>query len=191
MPLTRPQAQTSYVTSRSKCALIYIAEELLKKLGTNRKQKTKTCTCHKHFLWRARAPGTARASVGLPQNYFLLLFFLVLLRALLGLSQASMSSIPLLSGDGIGVDHAAFQPGSIKRIELTNFMTHAQVVLQPSSAVNFVLGANGSGKSSLVCAMCLGLGGDVRDMERGSKLEDYIMKGKTFAIIKVSFYTCA
>jgi hypothetical protein len=84
-----------------------------------------------------------------------------------------------------GVDHADFRPGSIKKLELTNFMTHAYVELRPSSAVNFVLGANGSGKSSLVCALCLGLGGDVRDMERGKELKAYVMTGKTEATIKV------
>lgn len=83
------------------------------------------------------------------------------------------------------VDHADYRPGAIKKLELTNFMTHTYVELRPSSAVNFVLGANGSGKSSLVCALCLGLGGDVRDMERGKELKAYIMTGKTEATIKV------
>jgi len=42
-----------------------------------------------------------------------------------------------------------------------------------------------SGKSSIVSALCLGLGGKPSDMERGNKLEDFIQKGKTEAIIKV------
>jgi hypothetical protein len=100
------------------------------------------------------------------------------------MSAASSSSAALLA-PASGVDHADFRPGSIKKLELTNFMTHAFVELRPSSAVNFVLGANGSGKSSLVCALCLGLGGDVRDMERGKELKAYIMTGKTEATIKV------
>lgn len=70
-------------------------------------------------------------------------------------------------------------------MELSNFMTHQHAVMYPSANVNFILGANGSGKSSLVCAMCLGLGGDVRDMERGKELKAYIMTGKDVATIKV------
>ena len=97
---------------------------------------------------------------------------------------SSSSAAAALLAPGIDrVDHADYRPGAIKKLELTNFMTHTYVELRPSSAVNFVLGANGSGKSSLVCALCLGLGGDVRDMERGKELKAYIMTGKTEATI--------
>ncbi len=45
-------------------------------------------------------------------------------------------------------------------------MTHQNLEMVPSANVNFLLGANGSGKSSIVCALCLGLGGNPSDMER-------------------------
>lgn len=84
------------------------------------------------------------------------------------------------------VSHIDFTPGSIKRIELTNFMTHSRLVLVPSSRVNFIIGVNGSGKSSLVCALCLCLGGTPGDMVRGTTLSTFVMKGKDTAEIEVT-----
>lgn len=97
-----------------------------------------------------------------------------------------------MSGAGAGaggsspmVSHSTFTPGSIMRIELKHFMTHQHTVLVPSSGVNFILGANGSGKSSIVCAMCLGLGGTPSNMERGGDLKAFVMNGKDQATIKI------
>lgn len=50
-----------------------------------------------------------------------------------------------------------FLPGSIISVELTNFMTFSHVKFEPGPHLNLVIGPNGTGKSSLVCAICLGL----------------------------------
>jgi structural maintenance of chromosomes protein 5 len=84
------------------------------------------------------------------------------------------------------VDHSTYGPASIMKIELTNFMTHQHTVITPSAAVNFILGANGSGKSSVVCALCLGLGGTPSNMERGGDLKGFVMNGKESAKIKLT-----
>lgn len=50
------------------------------------------------------------------------------------------------------------QPGSIVRVKLTNFVTYTAVEFYPGPSLNMVIGPNGTGKSTLVCAICLGLG---------------------------------
>lgn len=50
------------------------------------------------------------------------------------------------------------QPGSIVRVKLANFVTYTAVDFLPGPSLNMVIGPNGTGKSTLVCAICLGLG---------------------------------
>jgi len=50
------------------------------------------------------------------------------------------------------------QPGSIFRVKLENFVTYTAVEFSPGPSLNMVIGPNGTGKSTLVCAICLGLG---------------------------------
>ena len=50
------------------------------------------------------------------------------------------------------------QPGSIIRVKLSNFVTYSAVEFFPGPSLNMVIGPNGTGKSTLVCALCLGLG---------------------------------
>ena len=50
------------------------------------------------------------------------------------------------------------QPGSILRVKLTDFVTYTAVEFSPGPSLNMVIGPNGTGKSTLVCAICLGLG---------------------------------
>ena len=49
-------------------------------------------------------------------------------------------------------------PGSIVRVKLVNFVTYTAVEFFPGPSLNMVIGPNGTGKSTLVCAICLGLG---------------------------------
>ena len=50
------------------------------------------------------------------------------------------------------------QPGAILRVKLTNFVTYSSAEFKPGPSLNMVIGPNGTGKSTLVCAICLGLG---------------------------------
>ena len=50
------------------------------------------------------------------------------------------------------------RPGSIVRVKLENFVTYTAVEFFPGPSLNMVIGPNGTGKSTLVCAICLGLG---------------------------------
>ena len=51
-----------------------------------------------------------------------------------------------------------YQPGAIVRVKLTNFVTYTFAEFFPGPNLNMVIGPNGTGKSTLVCAICLGLG---------------------------------
>lgn len=74
---------------------------------------------------------------------------------------------------------------SIKRIRMVNFMTHRDVTFNPTAGTNFVVGANGSGKSSLVCAICLCLGGGAANMERAKDIKSFIRSGSSESTISV------
>jgi chromosome segregation ATPase len=65
-------------------------------------------------------------------------------------------------------------------------MTHERLVLECSSRINLVVGANGSGKSSVVCAICLGLGGQPALMEREDRAAGFIRAGQTRATIEIA-----
>ena len=43
------------------------------------------------------------------------------------------------------------------RIQLKNFVTYDFVEFHPGPYLNMVIGPNGTGKSSIACAICLGL----------------------------------
>lgn len=51
-----------------------------------------------------------------------------------------------------------YKPGAIVRIKVTNFVTYTSAEFFPGPKLNMVIGPNGTGKSTLVCAICLGLG---------------------------------
>ena len=48
-------------------------------------------------------------------------------------------------------------PGSIVRVQLRNFVTYDYVEFFPCNYLNMILGPNGTGKSSIACALCIGL----------------------------------
>ncbi|KAG6812148.1 hypothetical protein H0H92_004147 [Tricholoma furcatifolium] len=54
-------------------------------------------------------------------------------------------------------DTDGYIPGSILRIQLKNFVTYDSVEFRVGPYLNMILGPNGTGKSSIACAICLGL----------------------------------
>jgi chromosome segregation ATPase len=48
--------------------------------------------------------------------------------------------------------------GSIVRVKLDNFVTYDHVEFRPGAQLNMIIGPNGTGKSTIVCAITLGLG---------------------------------
>lgn len=56
------------------------------------------------------------------------------------------------------VGPGGYKPGAIVRIKVANFVTYTSAEFFPGPKLNMVIGPNGTGKSTLVCAICLGLG---------------------------------
>lgn len=70
----------------------------------------------------------------------------------------SMSSKSQGPSGGDSGGYGEFQPGAIVRIKLKDFVTYTSAEFFPGPKLNMVIGPNGTGKSTLVCAICLGLG---------------------------------
>ncbi|KRT79012.1 hypothetical protein AMK59_7516, partial [Oryctes borbonicus] len=66
------------------------------------------------------------------------------------------------------------KPGIILKICVTNFVTYTYAEMHPGPHLNMIVGSNGTGKSTIVAAIILGLGGNPKTVGRGSKVSEYI-----------------
>ncbi|XP_069706565.1 structural maintenance of chromosomes protein 6 [Phaenicophaeus curvirostris] len=77
--------------------------------------------------------------------------------------------------------------GIIESVHLKNFMCHSMLgPFQFGSNLNFVVGSNGSGKSSVLTALIVGLGGKATATNRGSSLKMFVRDGETSADISIT-----
>ncbi|KAG5871908.1 hypothetical protein JTB14_025000 [Gonioctena quinquepunctata] len=67
-----------------------------------------------------------------------------------------------------------YRPGSIRKIEVKNFVTYSHVELYPGPHLNMLIGPNGTGKSTIVAAIILGLGGNPKVVGRGTRVSEYV-----------------
>jgi len=84
-----------------------------------------------------------------------------------------------------GLSKNEFQPGAIVRVKLQNFVTYEKAEFSLGPNLNMVIGPNGTGKSSLVCAICLGLGYPSHVLGRASAYGEFVKHGKDEAEIEV------
>ncbi|CAH1639443.1 unnamed protein product [Spodoptera littoralis] len=75
--------------------------------------------------------------------------------------------------------------GSIVSIHVRNFFCHDNLEVNLNKNVNFIVGRNGSGKSAILTALVVGLGGRASDTNRGSNLRSFIKKGANSATIEI------
>ncbi|KAL9596436.1 MAG: hypothetical protein Q9219_005786 [cf. Caloplaca sp. 3 TL-2023] len=80
---------------------------------------------------------------------------------------------------------ASHQPGSIVRVKLANFVTYTAVEFFPGPSLNMVIGPNGTGKSTLVCAICLGLGWGPQHLGRAKDVSEFVKHGEQEAHIEI------
>lgn len=78
--------------------------------------------------------------------------------------------------------------GCIYRITLANFVTYQSVELLPNSSLNLIIGPNGTGKSTFVCAIILGLCGKPSVIGRAKKISEYVRSGCEEATIEIELY---
>lgn len=82
-------------------------------------------------------------------------------------------------------DSEDYQPGAIVRVKVTNFITYENAVFYPGPHLNMVIGPNGTGKSSLVCAICLGLGWSPKHLGRAGNVSEFVKHGSNEADIEI------
>jgi len=66
--------------------------------------------------------------------------------------------------------------------------TFDDVEIHPNPQLNVIVGPNGTGKSSIVCAMCLGLGGRTNLLGRAKEIKDFIKHGKMEGFVEIELY---
>jgi chromosome segregation ATPase len=84
-----------------------------------------------------------------------------------------------------GPSNLDFKPGAIVRVCVDNFVTYEHAEFFPGPHLNMVIGPNGTGKSSLVCAICLGLGYHSNVLGRASAFGEFVKHGKDHAVVEV------
>ncbi|XP_055741190.1 structural maintenance of chromosomes protein 6-like isoform X2 [Salvelinus fontinalis] len=85
------------------------------------------------------------------------------------------------------LDLTVGEVGIVESISLKNFMCHS--LLGPfafGSNVNFVVGNNGSGKSAVLTALMVGLGGKATTTNRGSSLKGFVKEGESSADVSIT-----
>ncbi|RMZ85324.1 hypothetical protein DV737_g709, partial [Chaetothyriales sp. CBS 132003] len=81
------------------------------------------------------------------------------------------------------VDNVPAEQGILEKVELFDFMCHAHYEYELGPLINFICGKNGSGKSAILTAIVLCLGGKAAATNRGSSLKDFIRQGANQAKI--------
>lgn len=109
------------------------------------------------------------------------------------ISTVSNGSAPQPRGEGMGLfcheDSTnvldEFEPGAVRKVTLENFVTYDHAVFTFGPCLNMIIGPNGTGKSTVVCAICLGLGGKPEILGRAKQASDFIRTGHTKATITI------
>ncbi|CAG8624110.1 11141_t:CDS:10 [Acaulospora colombiana] len=78
-----------------------------------------------------------------------------------------------------------YLPGSIVRIRCKNFLTYDFVEFSPGPRMNMILGPNGTGKSTIACAICIGLGFSINTLGRADQLSSFVKHGYDQGYIEI------
>ncbi|KAK7745951.1 Structural maintenance of chromosomes protein 6 [Cytospora paraplurivora] len=95
-------------------------------------------------------------------------------RATQRLQQKSLARSSNRAGD---LNKAA-DNGILESIECINFMCHDRLHVELGPLLNFIVGENGSGKSAVLTAITLCLGGKASSTNRGGALKNFVKEGK-------------
>ncbi|PIL22905.1 hypothetical protein GSI_15601 [Ganoderma sinense ZZ0214-1] len=75
--------------------------------------------------------------------------------------------------------------GIIESLEMTQFMCHKYLTFSLGPQINFIIGHNGSGKSAVLSALTVALGGKATSTGRGSGLKSFIREGQSVSEVSV------
>lgn len=75
--------------------------------------------------------------------------------------------------------------GVIESVECQHFMCHNHLTITLGPLINFIVGHNGSGKSAVLTAIQLCLGGKATSTNRGQNLKSFVKEGKENCVLKV------
>ncbi|KAK1222346.1 Structural maintenance of chromosomes protein 6 [Marasmius sp. AFHP31] len=75
--------------------------------------------------------------------------------------------------------------GIIESIEMHQFMCHKSLSFNFGPNINFIIGHNGSGKSAVLSAITVALGGKTASTGRGSGLKSFIREGQQVAEVTI------
>ncbi|TFY54390.1 hypothetical protein EVJ58_g8895 [Rhodofomes roseus] len=75
--------------------------------------------------------------------------------------------------------------GIIESLEMHNFMCHKYLTFTFGPQINFIIGHNGSGKSAVLSALTVALGGKATSTGRGNGLKSFIREGQQVSEVSV------
>ncbi|KAL6707342.1 Structural maintenance of chromosomes protein 6 [Coniothyrium glycines] len=75
--------------------------------------------------------------------------------------------------------------GIIEEIQCINFMCHEHLTVSLGPLINFIIGHNGSGKSAVLTALTICLGGKATATNRAQNLKSLIKEGKDHSVVTV------
>jgi structural maintenance of chromosomes protein 6 len=81
--------------------------------------------------------------------------------------------------------NTATDSGIIEEIQCINFMCHEHLTVSLGPLINFIIGHNGSGKSAVLTALTICLGGKATATNRAQNLKSLIKEGKDHCIVQV------
>ena len=86
----------------------------------------------------------------------------------------------ILERRGIVMDNMPQESGIIESVTCMNFMCHTKLHVPFGPLINFIIGHNGSGKSAVLTALTLCLGGKAATTNRGQSLKSFIKNGEEY-----------
>lgn len=75
--------------------------------------------------------------------------------------------------------------GTIRSMELINFMCHSHLVINLNKPLTVITGCNGSGKSAIMIALGIALGQRAQHLERGNSFKDMIKSKESVAVVRI------
>lgn len=76
------------------------------------------------------------------------------------------------------MDNLPAENGIIESVTCRNFMCHEYLEVPLGPLINFIIGHNGSGKSAILTAITICLGGKATTTNRGQSLKSFIKEGQ-------------